>query len=211
HGKSEMPLEAESEGEAQLAATQNRISEQHAEPGGVDDAEPRGIGVHAMQRAEYGGDSEYGRVRAPGSQEHLKSIAAKQNLLAGGARQQDNRGEQENNPTHMTLAVGRKPGDVDGQGRKQNQRSRPHSARQPKGEVYHRRSIPLQSEIGQMPPPVNSQRDPVRRQGGHELAQRDTKKIAANPVQRRRRDARRKDIKDYVDADAEENRCWLLV
>src|SRR5207249_8665313 len=96
----------QSDGQPQIAAAQESIPEQHAESGCVDDAKPCGIGIHAMQRAEDGGDGEYGRVGTPGAEEHLKTVSAEQNLLAGSARQQNGAGEQEDIPTCMTFAIG---------------------------------------------------------------------------------------------------------
>src|SRR6266571_2309206 len=94
-------------------------------------------------------------------------------------------------------------------GREQDQRRSAHSARDSESQVRQRGSIPFESERGEGHPSINSQHGPVRRQGRQELAQSNAEKIAAKPEERGRRDARRQDVKNDVEADAEKNGgCW---
>ena len=81
----------QSDGQPQVAAAQEGVAEQNAEAGGVEDAEPGGVGIAAVQRGEQGAHGEDGGVRSPDAQQHLKTEAAEQDLFSRRAGQQARR------------------------------------------------------------------------------------------------------------------------
>src|SRR4030095_16607889 len=120
-GKCEIPAEVESNGQPQIAAAQKSPSEQDAEPGGINDAQPDGVGIHQMQSSEYGGHREYRRIRSPGSEQGLKTLATEEEFLARGAGQQSSSREEKNIPARGRVACGHKLSRMDRKRREQDE------------------------------------------------------------------------------------------
>src|ERR1019366_7921937 len=92
-GQGKVPAEVEADGQPQVAAAEERIAEQDAKTRGVGDAEPGGVGVGGVQQGEEDAHGQDGGVGSTAGQQKLKTIAAEEQLLAGGAGASTRRAE----------------------------------------------------------------------------------------------------------------------
>ena len=83
----------QADGQPQVAAAQVRVSEDDSETGRIGDAEPRGVGIHAVQQPKDRAHREDGGPRSQAGQQELKSITAEEYLFAGGSQAKEDRGE----------------------------------------------------------------------------------------------------------------------